>query len=138
MSTKIFVKFFFDIWSEKSNGRRGSIDERRDIREEFGGVDGFGDVSLEAGEEGVAAVLGAGEGGESDGGEGGGGVEIADFVDELIAVHFGHADVGDEEVGMEMGETGERFARGGGEGDVGFAFAKETFEEPARVGVVID
>ena len=90
-----------------------------DDGEEFGGFHRFGDVHLEASHEGFAAVFGAGEGGQGDGGDGAafGGGKGAEFFDEGVAVFAGHADVADDHFGAVLANAGVGVGGGAGGGD---------------------
>ena len=96
----------------------------------------FEEVAAGAGVERAAEIAGAGEGGEDDDA----GFELGLFEGggEFEAGHFGHFDVGDEDVGGEASDELEGFAAVGGlgdDGDVGFEL-EERGEGAAEHGLV--
>ncbi len=73
----------------------GAAFERGDCGDEFERINGFGDVNLKSGEQGVHAVFLIGVGGQRDGGQKGA-VEFfgcANAANQAITVFTGHSDV---------------------------------------------
>ena len=103
---------------------------------EFAGGALFEEVAACAGVECAAEVAGASEGGEDDDAGFAGGV--FERGGELEAGHFGHLDIGDDNVGLELAGEAVGFASVGGlgdDGDVGFELEKRG-ERAAEHGLV--
>ena len=102
------------------------------------GLEGLGEVVDAAGGEAADLVVGIAEAGEEDDGdlaEGGVGLEPGA---DLVAVHAGHVDVEEDEVGRDAGGGGEGLGAAGDGGD-GVAGLVELFaEEEAVFGDVVN
>ena len=95
---------------------------------------------MEAGHERAAAVFGAGEGGEGDGGgvAAGGVGEFAELGEEFVAVFEGHADVAEDHIGTVAAHGFDAFGGAGGDGDGGVGSDEDALDQIAGVGFVID
>src|SRR5207248_9020210 len=113
----------------------------RQRRDELLRVYGLGDVVVEAAFDRPEAIFVAREGGEGDGGDGWsvlGQLGGADFLDQGVAVHVGHGDVAEDQVGRGFGKFRER--RGGAEDgrDARSGGAEKQRDCPGGLFVVFD
>ena len=100
-----------------------------DVVDEFvEGEEGFDEVGLDAEFVGAGAAGVVGEGGHHDDGEVFVGGLAAEVLQEVEAVHFGHHDVEEHEVGGGLLKDVQCFG-GTGSGDGGVALASEEAED---------
>ncbi len=118
----------------------GAAGEAGDGGDEFVGVDGFGDVDLVSGQDGAGAVFGSCEGGEGEGGDFSAlvGGEFSDGADEFVAVHVGHAEIADEDVGAGVFHHFECDAGGFGGEDGGMTVFEQSDDYFAGILFIVD
>ncbi len=106
-----------------------------DAGEELGHAEGLGDVVVGAFVEcGDFHGLLLADGEDDDGGFG----EAADGAGELDAVHLGHGEVGDDEVGLGGAEELEGFEAVVGDGDFVAAGLERGAEDAGDLALVVD
>src|SRR5262249_48508139 len=100
-------------WRRRARRSAGTAGEIGDGQNELGRIDGLGQVQIESGREGAAAVLRATIRGQREGGEPGSGSPLTrtNPAYERVAVFARHLDVRDEDVGR----PGVEDAHGGGD-----------------------
>ena len=106
---------------------------------QFAGINWFRKVGLEAGFEGAAAVFRTGVSGDGDGGHAAALVlgQVAELAEKGEAVLVGHAEIGDQEIGLDGGEGNEGLAGGGCGGDFSVLAAEHFGNDFQSIGMII-
>ena len=90
--------------------------------------------------QGAAAVFGAGERGQRDGGRVAafGIGELTKLQEKFVTVFAGHADVAQDHIGMMLPDGFKTFGGAGGGGDGGVAFREHVPDQSAGIGLIVD
>ncbi len=131
---------FAQVLVEADEGFAGAFefDVGVDAGEEFGGIEGFGDVIDGAGVEGIEEVLEVVTGGEEDDGHGGGGGLLFESAADFESVHAGHHEVEEDEVWEVSGDAFEGLGAVGGGHDVIAGLGEHGADEPEVLDGIID
>jgi hypothetical protein len=120
-----------------ADGSGGLGGKAGDGAHQVAGRDRFRQVKLEPDGQGAGAVFLAGVGGERDGRQRLGAGELAESLDQRVAVFIGHRDVAQQDVGPALVEQLERLGRRSGQPHVRAAAAEDFADQFPRVGLVV-